>query len=186
MYATLKYIGALSSCVILAVFIAFLADSAAQTQTQQDKYTLQVPNGLKFSEFRGYENWQVVAVSQTDDLLKVMVANPTMINAYRAGVPGNGKLFPDGSKIAKIEWKPKKSTESPFAVRIPENLQDLFFIEKDTKKFPATKGWAYAVFDYNPASDKFTPDATGTVNCGFACHTLVAKKDYIFTEYGKR
>ena len=81
---------------------------------QQDKYTLQVPNGLKFSDFRGYENWQVVAVSQTDDLLKVMVANPTMIDAYRSGVPGNGKPFPDGSKIAKIEWKPKKSTESPF------------------------------------------------------------------------
>jgi hypothetical protein len=42
----------------------------------QDKYTLQVPGGLAFSDFRGYEDWQVVAVSQTDDLLKVMVANP--------------------------------------------------------------------------------------------------------------
>jgi len=71
----------------------------------QDKYTVQVPNGLSFSEFRGYEDWQVVAVSQTEELLKVMVANPTMIDAYRAGVPGNGKLFPDGSKIAKIEWQ---------------------------------------------------------------------------------
>ena len=67
----------------------------------QDKYTLRVPNGLAFSDFRGYENWQVVAVSQTEDLLKVMVANPTMIDAYRAGIPGNGKPFPDGSKIAK-------------------------------------------------------------------------------------
>ncbi len=115
-----------------------------------------MPNGLKFSDFRGYENWQVVAVSQTDDLLKVMVANPTMMDAYRAGIPGNGKPFPDGSKIAKIEWKPKKSTEAPFSVRIPESLQDIFFIEKDRKRFPNTKGWAYAVFDYNPASDKFS------------------------------
>jgi hypothetical protein len=153
---------------------------------QQDKYTLQVPNGLKFSDFRGYENWQVVAVSQTDNLIKAMVANPTMMEAYRAGVPGNGMPFPDGSKIAKIEWKPKKSTESPFPVRIPESLQDVFFIEKDVKRFPDTKGWAYAAFDYNPATDKFTPDATGTVTCGFTCHTIVAKKDYIFTEYGKR
>jgi cytochrome P460 len=170
--------------VILAVVLAGLAGRAASAQ--QDKYSLQVPNGLKFSDFRGYENWQVVAVSQTDDLLKVMVANPAMMGAYRAGVPGNGKPFPDGSKIAKIEWKPKKSTESPFAVRIPESLQDIFFIEKDSKRYPDTKGWAYAVFDYNPASDKFTPDAKGVVNCGFACHTIVAKKDYIFTEYGKR
>jgi Cytochrome P460 len=170
--------------VIIAVVLAGL--SGRDTSAQQDKYTLQVPNGLKFSDFRGYEDWQVVAVSQTDNLLKAMVANPTMIDAYRAGIPGNGKPFPDGSKIAKIEWKPKKSTESPFAVRIPESLQDIFFIEKDTKRFPDTKGWAYAVFDYNPASDRFAPDATGVVNCGFTCHTIVAKKDYIFTEYGKR
>jgi Cytochrome P460 len=152
----------------------------------QDKYTLSVPNGLAFSDFRGYENWQVVAVSQTDDLLKVMVANPTMIDAYRAGVPGNGKPFPDGSMIAKIEWKPKTNPESPFSVRVPDTLQDVFFIEKNNKRFPDTKGWAYAVFDYNPASDTFKPDPTGTVNCGFACHTRVAAKDYIFTAYGKR
>ena len=42
------------------------------------------------------------------------------------------------------------------------------------------------MFDYNPASDEFKPDATGTVSCGFKCHTLVAKKDYIFTAYGTR
>jgi hypothetical protein len=164
----------------LAILCGGLAISA------QDKYTLQVPDGLAFSDFRGYEDWKVVAVSQTEDLLKVMVANPTMIEAYRAGIPGNGKPFPDGSKIAKIEWKPKKSTEAPFSVRIPDNLQDVFLIEKDSKRFPATKGWAYAVFDYDPATDTFAPNKTGTVNCGFQCHTIVAKKDYIFTAYGKR
>src|SRR6476469_7380183 len=84
----------------------------------QDKYTLQVPNGLPFSDFKGYEDWQVVAVSQTDALLKVMVANPTMIAAYKAGIPGNGKTFPDGSKIAKLQWKPKKSTDAPFVVDV--------------------------------------------------------------------
>jgi Cytochrome P460 len=152
----------------------------------QDKYSLRLPNGLAFSEFRGYENWQVVSVSQTAELLKVEVANPTMIDAYRAGVPGNGKPFPDGSKIAKIEWRPKKMAESPFAVNVPDTLQDVFLIEKDSKRFPDTKGWAYAVFDYQPASDTFTPDATGTVNCGFACHTIVKDKDYIFHSYQKR
>ena len=158
--------------VLLAVLAARVAISA------QDKYTLKLPNGLSFSEFRGYENWQVVSVSQTAELLKVEVANPTMIEAYRSGIPGNGKPFPDGSKIAKIEWKPKKMVESPFAVNVPDTLQDVFLIEKDSKRFPDTKGWAYAVFDYQPASDTFTPDSTGTVNCGFACHTVVKDKDY--------
>ena len=80
---------------------------------------MQTPNGLAFSEFRGYEDWQVVSVSQTEELLKVIVANPAMIDAYRGGVPGNGKPFPDGSKIAKIEWRLKKSTEAPFCREHP-------------------------------------------------------------------
>jgi hypothetical protein len=169
--------------VFVGVFFSVLV---ALVIAAQDKYTLRVPNGLAFSDFRGYENWQVVAVSQTDNLLKVMVANPIMIDAYRAGVPGNGKAFPDGSKIAKIEWKPKKNTEAPFSVRVPDVLQDVFFIEKDNRRFPGTKGWAYAAFDYDSPSDTFKPDPTGVVTCGFACHTMVSAKDYIFTAYGKR
>jgi hypothetical protein len=165
--------------IVLAV-VGTIAGSA------QDKYSLRLPNGLAFSEFRGYESWQVVSVSQTAELLKVEVANPTMIDAYRAGIPGNGKPFPDGSKIAKIEWRPKKMAESPFAVNVPDTLQDVFLIEKDSKRFPDTKGWAYAVFDYQPAADTFTPNATGTVNCGFACHTIVKDRDYIFHSYQKR
>jgi hypothetical protein len=170
----------------IAAIVVVLAVVGGMAWSAQDKYSLQLPKGLAFSEFRGYEDWQVVSVSQTPDLLKVEVANPTMIDAYRAGIPGNGKPFPDGSKIAKIEWKPKKMVESPFLVNVPDTLQDVFLIEKDSKRFPDTKGWAYAVFDYQPASDTFTPDPTGTVNCGFACHTIVKNKDYIFHSYQKR
>ena len=162
------------SVAAFGIALAFLGGMAI---TAQDKYTLQLPNGLAFSDFRGYENWQVVAVSQTEELLKVMVANPTMIDAYRAGVPGNGKPFPDGSKIAKIEWKPKKSTEAPFVVRIPDTLQDVFLIEKDSKRFPATSGWAYAVFDWDAASKTLKPRGTGA-ECGYACHTAVAAQDW--------
>ena len=152
----------------------------------QDKYTVQVPGGLPFSDFRGYEDWQVVSTAQTDTLLKVMVANPTMITAYKSGIPGNGTPFPDGSKIAKLEWRFKKSTEAPFAVNVPDVLQDVFFIEKDARRFPNTSGWAYAAFDYNAAADTFTPNKEGTVNCGYACHTIVKAKDYIFHAYQKR
>jgi hypothetical protein len=151
----------------------------------QDKYTVQVPNGISLSDFRGYEGWAVVSVAQTNEVLKVIVANPTMIAAYPAGIPGNGKRFPDGSKIAKIQWTPKKSTEAPFSVNVPDHLQDLFLIEKDNKRFPKTSGWGYAKFNYAVATDTFTPDGSGT-NCGYACHTPVAKKDYIFHPYQKR
>jgi hypothetical protein len=112
-----------------------------------------------------------------------------MIDAYRAGVPGNGKQFPDGSKVAKIEWKPKKNTEAPFSVNVPNTLRGVGFIVKDSKRFPDTSGWGYAQFDYDPASDTFTPNKTlqgSNAKCGYACHSRVAAKDYIFTAYGKR
>jgi len=51
---------------IISVSLIILAGTALFAQ---DKYTLQVPNGLAFSEFRGYENWQVVSASLDGDLL---------------------------------------------------------------------------------------------------------------------
>jgi hypothetical protein len=167
--------------VALTTATGGIANSASQ-----DKYTLQLPNGVPFSDFRGYEDWQLVSVSQTDDRLKVILANPAMIDAYKAGVPGSGKKFPDGCKIAKIQWKPKKSTEATFSVNVPDTLADLFFMEKDGKRFPNSGGWGYAVFDFDPASDTFKPEKTGTPNCGNTCHSAVASKDYIFHPYQKR
>jgi hypothetical protein len=151
----------------------------------QDRYTLKVPNGLAFSEFRGYENWRDVAVSQTENGLKVIAANSPMINAYRSGIPGNGKHFPEGSKIVKIEWTSKKNAESPYFVMVPDNLKSVSFIEKDTKRFPNSGGWGYAQFQYDAAADTFTPVGTDAA-CGHACHTAVKAKDYIFTAYPRR
>jgi hypothetical protein len=161
---------------------------AGVTLAAQDKYTVQVPGGLALSEFRGYEDWQTVSVSQTEEKLKVILANPVMIEAYRAGVPGNGQPFPDGSKMAKVEWKPKESAESPFKVNVPNTLDGLGFMEKDSARFADTGGWGYAQFRYDPTSDTYTPheDYVGDAKCGHACHTAVETKDYVFTAYQKR
>jgi hypothetical protein len=170
---------------LMLIVAGGLAVLGGRAISAQDKDTVQVPNGLAFSEFRGYEDWQAVAVSHTDDLIAVILANPVMIDAYRAGVPGNGKPFPDGSKIAKIHWKPKKSADAPAPTTVPDTLHDVDFIEKDSKKFPDTGGWGYAQFNSDTASDTFTPEGSGA-NCGYACHTIVTAKDYIFTAYPKR
>ena len=167
---------------IVAVLLVVLGSMALAAQ---DRFTLKVPNGLAFSEFRGYETWQDVAVSQTENSLKVISANNVMINAYRQGVPGNGKSFPEGSKIVKIEWASKKSAESPYFVMVPDTLKSVSFIEKDSKKFPDTSGWAFAQFLYDAASDTFKPSGDDA-KCGYACHTAVKAKDFIFTAYPKR
>lgn len=49
----------------LAGSALFVAVSSGLAISGSDKYALQVPNGLAFADFRGYEGWQVVAVSQT-------------------------------------------------------------------------------------------------------------------------
>ena len=174
-----KNIIAIAAITVVFAIVGIIASA------EQDKYTLQVPNGLAFSDFRGYEDWPVVSVAQTEEVLKVIVANPVMIDAYRAGVPGNGKPFPDGSKIAKLQWKPKKSTEAPFSVNVPDTFTQAFLIEKDSKRFPDTSGWGYALFNYDAASDTFKPEGSGS-SCGYACHTRVKAKDYIFHSYQKR
>jgi hypothetical protein len=151
----------------------------------QDKYALKSPSGIAFSDFRGYEDWVAVSSARTEEVLKVIVANPTMIEAYKAGIPGNGQPFPEGSKIAKLQWSFKKSTEAPFVVDVPDAFTQAFVIEKDSKRFPNTGGWGYALFNYDAATDKFVADPA-TADCGHACHVAVKKKDYIFHPYQKR
>jgi len=167
--------------------VAVFAVLVAPVIHAQEKYSLKSPSGIAFSDFRGYEDWSVVSSARTDEVLKVIVGSPAMIKAYKAGVPGNGRPFPEGSRIVKIQWKPKKSTEAPFAVDVPDLLAQVFVMEKDAKRFPKSGGgWGYAVFNYDAASDKFTPDPKSLSDCGNACHTAVKAKDYIFHPYQKR
>ena len=182
-----KRIGGLIIVATAVAALAALGVMVLYAQSQgKDKYSLVSPGGIAFSDFRGYEDWADVSSARTDDILKVIVANPKMINAFKAGVGANGQPFPDGSMIVKLQWKHKKSTEAPFVVEVPDVFSQAFVMEKDSKRFAKSGGWGYAVFNYDAASDKFTPDAKSPSDCGFACHTPVKAKDYIFHPYQKR
>jgi hypothetical protein len=190
MHAALKYLGALSVCGALAASVAFVADSVAQTA--HDKYTVKVPGGLAFSEFKGYEGWQAISISRNEKAMALILGNPAMIEAYRSGIPGNGKPFPDGARMAKIHWVAKKNQFFPDTTT-PDTQHDVDFMVKDSKKFADSGGWGYAEFEYDTASDTFRPGGltdqppqANDAKCGFACHTIVKSKDYVFTEYGKR
>lgn len=174
---------AFRSIAIIAALAAGLADAA---WAAQDRSALKVPDGLSFSEFSGYEDWQAVAVSQTAQSLKLISANAVMMRAFKAGLPAVGKTFPEGSKVVKIEWASRKNEVSPYFVMVPGELKSLSFIEKDSKRFPKTSGWAYAKFEFDPGSGVLKPVGTGAA-CGHACHTAaVAAQDFIFTAYPRR
>ena len=176
------------SWLLLIIPGAFIVLSGAAISAQ-DKYTVQVPGGLSLSECRGYEDWPDVAVSHPEDKINVIVANPTMIEAYRAGIPGNGKPFPDGAKMAKIHWNPKKQEAYPGQPTVPGTQHDVDFMVKDSNRFADSGGWGWAQFDYDPVSATFTPNTSiqeHDAKCGFACHTPVKAKDYVYTAYPTR
>jgi hypothetical protein len=135
----------MGTIAIVTALVGVLGASALFAQ-EKDKYALKVPGGLAFSEFRGYEAWQVVSVSQDGGLFAAILANPVMIKAYEAGFPGNGKPFPDGSKMAKIHWTPKKLETFP-AATVPGTQHDVDFMVKDSKRFKDSGGWGWAVFE---------------------------------------
>ena len=181
---TLISLGILAS---ITVFTAGIAISA------QDKYTVQVPNGLAFSEFRGYEDWSVIAISENEGLMAVILGNPAMIDAFREGIPDNGKPFPDGARMAKIHWTPKKQDAYPGGPEVPGAQHDVDFMVKDSKRFADSGGWGWGAFDYEASSDTFKPATTASkppqehdTKCGFACHTAEKSRDYVFTDYGRR
>src|SRR4029453_6153551 len=128
----------LRTIVILAAPVSALGGSAISAQ--QDKYTLKVPGGLAFSEFKGYEGWQLISIRHGEPVMAAILGNPVMIQAYKAGIPGNGKPFPDGSKMAKIHWNPTKLETFP-AATVPGTQHDVDFMVKDSQRFADSGGW---------------------------------------------
>jgi hypothetical protein len=182
-----------SIAVSLALVSAIAVSAAREVSAAQDKYSVKVTNGLAFSEFRGYESWPVIAVSHNGDMLAATVGNAVMIDAYKAGIPGNGKPFPDGAKMAKIHWNAKKAEAEPGTPWVPGTQHDVDFMVKDSKRFADSGGWGWGEFEYDAASNTFRPGnlsdkppQRNDAKCGLACHTAVQNRDYVFTEYGTR
>jgi hypothetical protein len=94
--------------------VASLAALGGMALAAQDKDPVQVPGGLAFFEFREYERWQAVAVSQPEDRLNLIVANPVMIEAYRAAFPATGSLSPMAPRLRRSPGTPNKMQRLPF------------------------------------------------------------------------
>jgi hypothetical protein len=174
----------------ISVAIAAMATGAA---ISQEKYSLKVPDGLAFSEFRGYEGWEVVSISYNGGRMAAILGNPEMIEAFKAGIPENGKPVPNGAKLAKIHWEPTNKASFPGSPLVPNTLHDVDFMVKDSKRFADSGGWGYAVFEYDvtaaayrPGNSDDHPPQENNAKCGAACHTIAAKHDYVFTDYAKR
>lgn len=177
----------------VAIILPLAIVAAGAAISAQDRFSLKVPNGLAFEEFKGYDTWQPISVSHNGDLLAVIVGNPAMITAFKQGIPGNGKPFPDGAKMAKIHWSAKKNLAEPGQPLVPVELHDIDFMVKDAKRFADSNGWGYGAFEYTAATGDFrpadqsdSPPQANDAKCGAACHVAARAQDYVFTAYQKR
>ena len=182
-----------SALMILSIAVSLAVVSGIAISATPDKYSVKVPGGLAFSEFRGYESWEVIAVSHNGNAIAAILGNPAMIEAYKSGIPDNGKPFPDGAKMAKIHWNAKTAETWPGHPTVPGTQHDVDFMVKDSKRFADSGGWGWGAFEYDAASSTFTPAGMDAkppqghdAKCGFVCHTIVEKRDYVFTEYGTK
>ena len=179
--------------ISLSIVASIAVVSAIAIPSAQDKYSVQVPGGLSFSDFKGYESWEVINVSHNKDALAAILGNQVMIDAYKAGIPANGKPFPDGAKMAKVHWKATTNEDAPGKPTVGGPQHDMDFMMKDSKRFADSGGWGYAEFEYDAASKTFRPGDENDrppqahdAKCGYACHTTAQNRDYVFTSYGSR
>ena len=184
--------------VLLAASVVIV--SVVLAAQSQDRFTVTSANGIAFSEFADYEAWQMIATSQPDDAsgcgtskvgcTKAILGNPTMIKAYREGIPANGKPVPDGAAMAKIEWL-KGHKASPYGVTVGGTQTEVSFMVKDSKRFPDTNGWGYATFEYDAPSGAFKSSKPATASGALAschgCHIAGARaRDFVYTDYAQR
>jgi len=172
--------------VTIAIAMAVVAVLVATSVYAQDKYSVKSPSGIEFSDFKGYEDWSVVSSARTEEVLKVIAANPIMINAYKAGVPGNGQPFPDGSKIVKLQWKPKKSKEASLRGGCADVFTQASSLKRTARDFRKAADGDTRCSTTKPHRISLRPIPPAPQTAGHACHTIVKAKDYIFHPYQKR
>ena len=176
--------------VLMACLAALvLTISGAGNLLAEGKYDLKAPNGLSFQDIRGYETWQVLAPSYRPDKKEVryILGNPVIVEAYKKGVPKDGMAFPDGSVLVKISYSEIKDPAFPSAL-VPDVLQRVEFMMKDSKRFASTGGWGYARFPYEAATDTYKAygkEPSFADEC-YQCHALVKDRDFVFTKYPVR
>ena len=186
--------------IAFSVIASILVFVASLSLVAQDRFTLKSPNGIAFSEFKGYDAWPVIATSHPDDAggcgtsktncMKVIVGNAVMIKAFSEGFPGNGKPVPDGAMMAKIEWSQARNPASPYGVTVPGEQTEVGVMVKDSRRFKDTNGWGYATFQFDEESNRYKPatnDPTVMKQLCHTCHTRGAKaRDYVYTSYARR
>lgn len=166
-------VAAFTTCA-LGVASIRIGHAAPQAGTDASPiFAIEIPADLR--------DWKVISVAHEagkNHDLRVVLGNDVAIKAFR-----EGKLpYPDGTVIARMAWRYTPSAvnnrsfgdEQSWVAGTPINTQvDV----KDSKMYATTGGWGFAQFKGKK------PDPTAALHTCYACHTLVATSDFVFTHY---
>lgn len=123
---------------------------------------------------RDYRQWELVAPAEEAaplDELRVVLANPAAMAAYRSGK----RPFPDGSVLVKLAWKRKQSADFATAT-VPGQATTVQVMVKDAKRYAQSGGWGYGRFVGGVPTDEAQHRTC------FSCHAeRVADRDFVFT-----
>lgn len=155
---------------VLALGVGYMAFADASAGPVSPIYGVRLPED--------YRNWPLVAPAQEAaplDELRVVVANPTALKAYRENV----RPFPDGSVLVKLAWKHEQSPDFAPA-SVPGAATTVQVMVKDSKRYADTGGWGYGRFINGQPADEAQHQTC------FACHSARVKdRDYVFTRYAQ-
>lgn len=166
MFVNLGYV---TKCLPI-LLLTFTAVVCAETSN-----VAPAPNGITFQQ--DYKSWQILGVSHRTDKnsLRIILANPT---AYQAATEGKTNPWPDGSMIAKLAWKDGDHPNFA-AATVPDGLNHVEFMIRDSKKFADTNGWGYARW-LGMEQKPYGNDASFAQECS-TCHLQAKDTGYVFT-----
>ena len=111
--------------VVVSLAVSVLAVLGGRAVLAQDpgqaKYAVRVPNGLAFSEFKGYESWQLISISHSEKLLAATLGNPEMIKALGDALAGVKRNFE--TRTRAVQKNNPNIAGNPFYLK-PWDLRD--------------------------------------------------------------
>ena len=114
----------------------------------------------------------------TDQVVAATVRGSWRRRDEQPSVYGRFDLRYDGNGPAKLL---EYNADTPTS--LVEAASPQWFWMED--RFPGADQWGFAQFNYDNASQSFSPLGKGP-NCGTACHQAAASRDFVFTEYPTR
>ena len=96
-----------------AAAVIALAVVGGLALAQQDKYTVTVPGGLAFSEFRGYEDWPVISISDNNGKFAAILGNPVMMRRPSGRRARRRQAFPGRRQDGENPLDPENTRNVP-------------------------------------------------------------------------